>query len=823
MMEVLALLVLLGALGVAAYYRLSAKKWLSLLAVILVVFSFILPAAMSVILWVIWGIATTLLAIYPLRRQLFIQPFLVWFKKQLPPLTAAEKEALEAGGTWWEAEFFSGEPDWQRLLQLPTVNLRPDEQRFIEQQVNVLCQQIDDWEITESGQLPDALWQFILEERFLGLTIPKTYEGWGFSAHAHSAIITKIASRSVSAAISVMVPNSVGAAEFIERYGTEVQKHYYLPRLAQGLEIPCFALTAPEAGSDASNIKDNGTVCYGEYEGKRVLGIRLNWNKRYITLGPIATLMGIAVKLYDPDHLLGQKNYLGITFCLVPGNLPGVQRGYRHQPTHMGFINGPIRGENVFIPIDNIIGGREACGQGWNMMMECLAVGRGISLPALATATAKICYRMSGAYAKIRQQFKRSIGDFEGVQLALARIGGLTYLCEATRLLTLIAIDQDIRPSVATAIAKYHLTEMGRQIINDALDIHAGRGVQNGPRNYLLNLYTAAPINITVEGANILTRSLIIFGQGVMRCHPYLIPELDAAGGADSPQKLKQFDRLLLSHLGFASQKMVRALVYGITQGSFIAVPHLSPALKKYYQQLTRMSNALAFATDWSLAVLGNQLKFKEAISSRLGDVLSFLYMGSAVLKYYQDYGDKDQDLAHVTWALDYCLYRIGLAFDQVFTNFPKPWLGKVLKRIIFPWGNPYSGPVDKNSFAIAEQMQQSSALRDRLTRGCYIGTDDQDILGRMDNALNSLTNVSAVLNKLVQAIKSGKIAAKQSREEQIKEAAALGIISDKEADHLRQVAAICWDVIQVDEFAFSPTQHKEAYYGRTQQISATD
>ncbi|MFT3742621.1 MAG: acyl-CoA dehydrogenase [Gammaproteobacteria bacterium] len=677
-------------------------------------------------------------------RAALTTKLLAYFQKSLPHISETEKIVLEAGDVGWEKALFSGQPNWETLHALPQPHLTEAEHAFLEQETLQLCQLLTRQQISESDELTPEVWDFIKQHGFLGMSIAQTYGGKGFSVFAQSQIVCRIASRSMSAAISIMVPNALGPAEFLQHYGTPEQKHYYLPRLATGIEIPAFALTSTQAGSDAGSIKDCGIVCYGEYEGQSVLGLRLNWEKRYITLAPIASLLGLAVRVTDPEHLLGEKIDLGITLCLVPTHLPDVETGLRHSPAGMGFLNGPTAGKDVFIPLDLIIGGPTQCGQGWFMMMQGLAAGRGVSLPALSTAIAQVCFRTTSAYAALREQFHTPIGQFEGVAARLARIGGLTYLCEATRQLTLSGLLTGQKSALAAAITKYHLTEMARVLLQDALDIHAGRGVQLGPSNYLWSLYQAAPICITVEGANILTRNLIIFGQGAIRCHPFIKAEIDSLTIANPTERVKKFGQLVKQHIGYIVKNAGQTLLYGLTGGRGISVKKFSTSpLKGYYQQLTRMSQALAFTVDIVMAVVGADLKWKENVSARLGDILSQLYLASAVLKYHQDQ-NTPEDLPLAQWALSHCLYEIDRAFTALFQNFAPRWLGRLLYRMIFPFGADYALPSDALEQRIAKLMMQSSALRDRLTYPCYAPSQPEDKLGRMDLALEALSQNSS-------------------------------------------------------------------------------
>ncbi len=785
-----------------AFFETPAKFWTPILAVVLLALTFfsLMPIIVAIILWVIFLAVATLANISSIRQKLLTAKILNYFQKSLPPISATEHEAIEAGDTWWETELFRGNPDWKKLADLPHLQLSAQEQDFLDNQVETLCEMLDDWSIVQNRDFPPAVWDYLKQEGFFALAIPTEYGGHGFSALAHSHIVTKIASRSASVAVTVMVPNALGPAEFIQYFGTDAQKQYYLPRLASGEEMPGFALTSPEAGSDAGSIPDTGIVCRGSYEGQEVLGVRLNWDKRYITLAPIATLLGLAFKMYDPEHLLGEQENIGITLCLVPTHLPGVETGSRHFPGGLAFLNGPTRGKDVFLPLDLIIGGPEMRGKGWRMMMEALAIGRGISLPALSTAVAKLCYRMSGAYCSLREQFNLPIGQFEGIATVLARIGGLTYICEATRHFTLIAKAEHIRPALASAITKYHVTEMARIIANDAMDIHAGRGIQLGPRNYLGFLYQSLPIGITVEGANILTRNLIIFGQGAIRCHPFIRAEIAAVAEPDPKKRLRAFDGLLIQHIGYATTLFARAFVYGLTNGFFIETA-VTGELGGYYRQLTRMSTALALTSDVVLAVLGGELKRRERISARLGDVLSNLYMASAVLKYFHNQKEPVEDWPFVRWTLDKLLHDTQQSLIEVFANFKPRWLARLIHWVIFPWGKVYPRPRDETEQQIATIMMRSSIQRDRITEFCYVGKSQQDVTGRMEQALLALENARPARLKLREAITQRRIEKNSTLYQQIDAAKQLGILNEDELKLIRDFAALRWDAIQVDEF----------------------
>lgn len=757
--------------------------------------------------WVIF-LPVAIVAFYPAGRIRYcIQPLLRFFRKALPPMSQTEQEAIEAGDVWWEAQLFSGQPRWHELLAFSEPRLSDKEQAFVDEKVDAVCRMLKDWTIvTVDRDLPKEVWQYLKEAGFFGLTIPTEYGGHGFSALANSTVVSQISACSVSAAVTVMVPNSLGPAELLLHYGTKEQKEYYLPRLASGEDIPCFALTAPQAGSDAGAMPDKGIVCRGQYQGEEVLGLRLTFDKRYITLAPVATVVGLACKVFDPDHLLGDQEALGITLCLLPASHPGVEIGARHNPLGMAFMNGPVRGEDVFIPLDWVIGGPECIGQGWRMLMECLSIGRSISLPALASAVGKLAYRSSGAYAFLRQQFNVPIGAFEGIQASLARIGGYTYLLESSRLLTAQAVTDGIRPSVASAIAKYHMTEMGRTALNDAMDVHAGKGIQLGPLNYLGFHYMAMPVAITVEGANILTRNLMIFGQGAIRCHPYIRKEMAIAANTNNAEALRDFEPVMLSHIGFAVRNAVRSLWYGISGGRFVSVPKVGIATP-YLRQLTRMSTALAFVSDVTLLVLGGALKRKEFLSARLGDVLSYLYLGSAAVKYFHSQQCDQEDEACFSWAMAHCLSEIQQALDAFFRNFSIPWIGRLLRWIIFPVGRAYMSPGDNLAQRVAKQMLTPSAFRDRLTQAC----STQEGLALVEKAFEQWHQVADSDRILQRARRENRLDKDASLTVQLARAVEQQLLTQEQAtaywdaDQLRQKA------LSVDDFGMQRAVVSEA------------
>ncbi|CAM3219356.1 Acyl-coenzyme A dehydrogenase [Vibrio neptunius] len=737
-----------------------------------------------------------------LRRKWVSDPAFKMFKKVLPPLSSTEKEAMEAGSVWWDGELFSGRPDFTKLHKYPTPTLSAEEQSFVDNELETLLSMLDDQKIVKQDRdLPPEVWQYLRKERFFSLIISKEYGGREFSALANSTIVTRIATRSISAAVSVMVPNSLGPGELLSHYGTQEQKDYWLPRLANGTDIPCFALTGPEAGSDAGGIPDDGVVCYGEHEGKEVLGIRLNWNKRYITLAPVATVLGLAFKMYDPDGLIGDKKELGITCALIPADHEGVEIGERHDPLGLAFMNGPTRGKDVFIPMEWLIGGQDYAGKGWRMLVECLSAGRGISLPALGTAIGHLTSRTTGAYAYVRKQFGMSIGKFEGVAEAMGRIGGLTYLLEATRTLTTTSLDLKEKPGIVTAIAKYHMTEMARTILNDSMDIHSGRAIQDGPMNYLASPYLGIPVAITVEGANILTRNLMIFGQGATRCHPYVLKEMEAAANPDQNQGAKEFDDLLFKHIGHATKNTLGAFGAALTGSRFIKADMSGPT-QHYYKDLTRLSRALAVSADIAMATLGGDLKRKEMISARLGDVLAYLYMGSAALKKYEDEGRQQQDLDYVHYSVQHCLHNAAKALQEAFSNYPQKAVGGLLKVLIFPLGNHFAKPSDTLTVKLAESLMTPGAHRDRLTHLCYIGKAEDDSVGLMENAFLAMYGVQSLERKLMRAAKDGKVARKGLLKDRLAQALEADVLTQDEVDQILAADALRYKAIQVDDFS---------------------
>ena len=801
-MTALFLVLFVLSLLLLAYYRIPLLISIAILAGLTFAFTelrhfYEIPA------WFRWslGIATVSLAgfaIKPLRRLFISNRLFSVFRKVMPKLSATEREALEAGTVWWDAELFSGKPRWRRLLRQPKPHLSEREQEFINGPVEELCLMLDDWEICENhGDLPAPVWEFIRDNRFFSMIIPKSFGGLEFSAQANSAVVMKIASRNLTAAVTIMVPNSLGPGELLMHFGTDEQKDHYLPRLASGEEIPCFALTSPLAGSDAGSMPDKGIVCKGEFEGEEVLGLRVSWNKRYITLAPVATLLGLAFKAYDPEGLLGDNEDLGISCALIPTNTPGVEIGNRHMPVGAVFMNGPTRGTDIFIPMNWVIGGQERLGQGWRMLMQSLAAGRAISLPSLGVAGGKMASMLTGAYARIRTQFDVPIGYFGGVEEPLSRIGGRTYRMDAARVLTLIALDQGEKPGVLSAINKYQLTEGNRECILDAMDVHGGKGIIQGPNNYLAHSYQALPISITVEGANILTRSLIIFGQGAIRAHPCLLKEMNAVTGIANSKARRVFDNALFTHIGFTLSNTVRSLLLGLTGSRMTPAPVNGPHAT-YFRQLSRMSAAFAFVADLVLILLGGKFKFKEKLSGRLADALIHLYMASAMLKRFEDDGRPADDLPLLHWGMEDSLYRIQQALLGVINNFPVPVLGRIVRLIVFPFGLPYSGPDDKTVKAVAKILLDESECRDRLTDGIFI-SDQDDATGRVNKAFHLVLEAAPAERAIKNALK--KSVNFENYEGLVKRATESGVITEEQATMVRLAQQASARVIAVDDF----------------------
>ena len=784
-------------IGAMAYRR--ASLFTATLATAAALAAGALYGHVPLLVWVLFAVIAIPLNLVEFRRNQLTKPLFKIYKSIMPEMSRTEKEAIEAGTTWWEADLFAGNPNWKKLHAIPVSTLSAEEQAFMDGPVEEVCRMVNDWEVThERADLSPEVWQYLKDHKFFAMIIKKKYGGLEFSAYAQSCVLQKLCGASAVLASTVGVPNSLGPGELLQHYGTEEQKDHYLPRLAVGKEIPCFALTSPEAGSDAGSIPDFGVVCKGEWEGEEVLGMRLTWNKRYITLAPIATVLGLAFKLRDPDHLLGEEEELGITCALIPTDIKGVEIGRRHFPLNVPFQNGPTQGKDVFVPLDFIIGGPAMAGQGWRMLVECLSVGRGITLPSNSTGGVKMLALASGAYSRIRRQFKLPIGKMEGIEEPLARLGGNAYIMGAAAKLTVTGIDLGEKPSVISAIVKYHLTDRAQKCIIDAMDIHGGKAICMGPNNYLARGYQGAPIAVTVEGANILTRSMIIYGQGAIRCHPYVLPEMLAASHPDKEQALKDFDKAMFSHVGFAISNLVRSFWLGLTGARFAAAPYKDQT-KGYYQQLSRLSANLAFLSDMAMGTLGGELKRKERVSARLGDVLSQLYLASSALKRYQDEGRQQADLPLLHWALQDAMFKAQEAIDELLRNFPNRWIGLALRVIVLPLGRDMKRPSDKLDQQVARLLQTPSETRSRLAQGQYLTREEGNPFGLLEQALDDVLAAEPLFDKVCKADGIKRLFMQLDK---VADAGlALGVLNQNEADLLRRAEESRLRTINVDDF----------------------
>ncbi|VAW69455.1 Acyl-CoA dehydrogenase [hydrothermal vent metagenome] len=798
------ILVFIITIAIAAYLRLPQVIWSAILGFVLLLFSFsgVASLASLAIIWALYLIVIVPVNLPHIRQKYISEPMLEFMRNAMPNISETEQEALDAGKTWWEVDLFSGKPDYSKIRDLPTPKLSDKEQAFLDGPVEELCTMLDDWKITQvDHDLPKTVWEFLKKHQFFAMIIPESYGGLEFSALGHSSVVLKIAGRSITAAVTVMVPNSLGPGELLLRYGTQQQKDYYLPRLSTGEEIPCFALTGPENGSDAGAMSDSGVVCHAHFNGEdNVLGIRLNWEKRYITLGPVATLLGLAFKLYDPEHLIGEKTDIGITLALIKTDIEGIEIGNRHFTSNNMFMNGPNRGKDVFIPMDWVIGEQEHLGKGWTMLMNCLSEGRAVSLPALSTGAGQYMSRYTGAYSRVRKQFKIPIGYFEGVEESLAAIAGNTYIMNAARKLTLSGLDSGEHPSVISGIVKYQMTERMRTVINHAMDIHGGHGICLGPKNFIGRAYQGIPVSITVEGANILTRTMIVFGQGVIRAHPFLLREVEAVNHPDHDTSITLFDDALFGHIGFIISNFFRSLWLGLSGARFVSAPGKGQ-VRRYYQQLTRMSSAFALLSDACVLILGGELKRKEKLSGRLADALSNMYLLTAVLKHYEDQGCRHEDLPLLEWASEDCLFNIQEALKAVMRNFPVPFVGRLLNMVIFPLTKPYGGASDKAGHKIARLLLSPSATRDRLTPDIHITDDPQDSAGRLEHALKKVIEAQDAERKLRDAIRIGLISS-QDYDAAVNEAIQQSIIDQDEADKILSAHQATLNAISVDEFS---------------------
>lgn len=795
--------IIIQLIAVWAIFFFNLNKVLgSGVAIIIAILSAFLLTPWSLLLGIPIIALSIIILVEPLRFNLITKPAYKTLANSMPSISTTEQEALEAGTSWWEKELFMGAPDWSQFEKYPYPTLSEEEQSFIDNEVELLCSMLNEWEIHHHlKDLPPEVWQFIKDKGFLGLIIPKSFGGKEFSSFAQSRIMSKIASRSLTTAVSCMVPNSLGPGELLMHYGTDAQKQQYLPGLAKGEEIPCFGLTSPEAGSDAGAIPDSGVVCYGEYEGAQVLGLRMNFSKRWITLAPIATVVGLAFKLYDPEGLLGDKNKTeyGITCALIPASHSGIKIGARHFPGSP-FMNGTVEGEDVFIPIDWIIGGQENAGKGWRMLMECLGVGRGISLPALATAAGEMSYLTVGAFAKIRQQFNISVGKFEGVQEATSEIASDAYMLEAFRYLVTCGLNQGGTPAVMTAMAKYYATETMRKVVNHGMDIAGGRAIQLGPRNFLALTYQAIPIAITVEGANILTRSLMIFGQGSMRCHPYLFEELQLLQSEDKSTSVKKFDDLLFKHLAYTFNRGAKSFAYGWTGGSSDAPQSVDQFTASYYKTINRFSANFALVADMALGLLAGDLKRKEMLSGRLADIHAHLFISTAILKFYEAGQKTEAEQLHAKLALQKAFLNIQEAFWGLFENFPAKLPAAFVKWICFPFGRVISKPDDELKKQVAELMMQEHPFREQLKHHVFYSTKADDVTGRLEHTFQILRTLEPLWDKFKKAESKGKFKG-LTFEENIEHAIKEGFISESEAQQLLQYNAIRFDSMLTDVF----------------------
>lgn len=803
---------IIAAALVAGYFRMKVISWTLLTAVTLVagIWYFDAGVLTSIFALLVFAMPAIFLNVKSLRQQYFTKSFLKFYRKALPELSETEKVALEAGTVYWDAELFTGKPDFKKLHDIKKPELSTDEKEFLAGPVAELCSMLNEHEYNhDKGDMPKEIWDYIMKNKFFAMIIPKQYGGLGFSALGHSAVLQKVSSRSAVAAATIAVPNSLGPAELLLEYGTEEQKDHYLPRLSQGLEIPCFGLTGPTAGSDATSIPDTGVVCKKKIKGKEVLGINLNFDKRYITLSPVATVVGLAFQMLDPDNLIGDKKQLGITLALIPRDTKGMDIGRRHLPLDVMFMNGPIRGKDVFIPMDYIIGGQEMIGHGWRMLVECLSVGRAISLPSCSTGGAKMVAFATGAYARIRKQFNLPIGRFEGIEEALCRIAGKTYSCAAVSTMTALSVDRGERPAVPSAIAKMHTTDMARSMISDSMDIHGGKGIILGPSNYLGRAWMGAPIWITVEGANILTRSMIIFGQGAIRCHPYVLKEMEAAHLEDADESLQQFDKLLFQHMGYSFQNGVRSFFQGLGTWRLERSPG-DKFTKKFYSKITRYSAAFGFAADVSMLTLGGSLKKREKTSARLGDVLSHLYMASAVLKRYRDQGNHHADQPIVAWALHHHFYEIEQALKMLSYNFPSKGIGMFLRRVIFPLGTHELPPGDGLGHKAASLLLSPNETRQRLTDGIDKDESEHHFVAKMNHVLAKVIDTEPLERRVLKAIKGGEIN-EIDPTKQLAQALDKEIINKNEFNSLTKVRQQVAEIIAVDDFPFDAFDRTKA------------
>ncbi|MFC4699299.1 acyl-CoA dehydrogenase FadE [Glaciecola siphonariae] len=798
MSDLVWVLIVLATVCVVAYKRYSLQNSLAIVAASLVIATIF--GSLGIISWLVFAIIAVPLAYEPIRKDIITKKLLAFYKKVSPEMSQTEQEAIDAGTVWWDGELFSGKPDWQKLHAIAQPKLSAEEQAFLDGPCETVCAMVDEWQINHvDADLPDEIWNYLKEHKFFAMIIEKKYGGLEYSAYAQSRVLQKLAGVSAVLSSTVGVPNSLGPGELLQHYGTPEQRDYYLPRLAAGDEIPCFALTSPEAGSDAGAIPDQGIIKKGMFEGKEVLGMSLTFNKRYITLAPVATVVGLAFKLYDPDGLLSDKKDLGITCALIPRDTKGLQIGRRHFPLNVPFHNGPVKGEDVFVPLSYIIGGEEMAGKGWRMLMECLSVGRCITLPSSAAGGAKQLAMATGAYARIRRQFRLPIGQMEGVEEMLARIGGNAYLMDAVTSFSTAGVDLGEKPSVISAICKYHLTEKMRTAVNDSMDVHGGKGICLGPNNYLGRAYQGTPISITVEGANILTRNMMIFGQGAMRCHPYVLDEIYAAQKEDKNEQLDAFDKAVWGHIGFAFGNTLRSLWFGLSKNRLSATP-FKDETSKYYRALQGYSANLALLTDISMGVLGGSLKRRERLSARLGDILSHLYLCSAVLKRYDEQGRLQEDLPFVHWAMQDSLHQIDVAIDDFIRNFPVAPVAWTLRVLVQPFGKRFDKPSDEIEHEIAHILQNPCSARSRIGDGQYLTRVEGSLFGDLEQTLDNVIKTEPIFDRICKAL--GEKLPMTQLDKLADKALAANLISDEEASLLRETEAGRLRTINVDDFS---------------------
>jgi len=796
---ILILIALTGLTSLA--FRGSPIKFASILLGAAALVALVTPAHwLLVAVLAISTLATLVFSIPQLRIKLISSPALKTIRKILPPISDTEQEAIDAGTVWWDGEIFSGKPNWNKLLSAPVPTISEEEQAFLDGPVEELCKMSDAWKINHDWNIiPEHIIQYVRDNGFLGMIIPKKYGGLELSAVAQSQVLLKLTNTGGGISYLVGVPNSLGPGELLIKYGTEEQKDYYLPRLANGKEIPCFALTGPTAGSDATSIPDVGVVCKGEWEGKEVLGMKLTFSKRYITLSPISTLIGLAFRLQDPDGLIGDTEDYGITCALIPREVEGLEIGRRHLPIGDAFLNGPIKGKDIFVPLDSIIGGQEMAGKGWRMLVNCLSVGRAITLPTNAGAVAKRSAMTSSAYANLRSQFGVTISKFEGIQKPLARIAGFSYIIDAARIQTIQSIDDGSKPSVASAILKHHTTEMARQCTLDAMDIHGGKAIVKGPNNYISSMYESIPVAITVEGANILTRNLMIFGQGAIRSHPYVLKEMELAHAEDNTETLEAFDSTLASHLGFGVRNFARSLVLGLGL-PFAGTATRNSERDQYYQHINRLSSVFALVADASMLSLGSKLKFKEMLSARLGDLLSTLFLASMVLKQHKDNNYAEDEWPIAQWSLDHLFHEYQVAFDELMTNYPNRFIAGFIKIAAFPIGRRFKAPMDKLESQVVETISQDTDARQRLISGLFMDVADNNPAAKVNQVFLESLDVLPLQRTIREAIKARKIP-KIGGKALIDAALSADIISKEEATQLTEFDERLMSIINVDDF----------------------